>query len=197
MIKQTLHHIYKHYDALQKKGPQSAQQGLEETLARAREQVAQLRVKTEQAEMANNLDQQKLEMAASDPGTLKGGAELVQGVGQEELLLKLETLKRNNAQLAAETERLRQKEDQRLYEVKYRQEMRARKSMERRALEIAFENIDVRSHRQMALAQEVRGLQEILETKKRQRDFLPARALQKEKKALQERLRNCDSQQVL
>lgn len=152
VIKQTLHHIYKHYDNLQKKSEQATYQSLQEQISKVREQSIALRAKFEQLEMSNNLDQQKLEMMINEPSTLKSHVDIVQTLSVEELQQKLFLLQKNNQNLRKENERIQQRQNQQIYNVKFQQEIKARKLMEVRAMEIAFENIEVQNEGQMQVA---------------------------------------------
>ena len=151
VLKSNLHYIYKHYENLKNISSYEASKILEANLEKPRKELEEVRAATNALEAQNARTENKLREDALKPSLIKTTKNIVENVDKETVSRKMAEMEADNRRMEEQLKSLKQWRDQRLYDLKFRHEMKGRRAMEERAINLALKYVNPNNpeHRQL------------------------------------------------
>ena len=165
VLKSNLHYIYKHYENLKNISSYEANKILEANLEKPRKELEEVRVATNTLLEANNRTENRLREDVVKPSLIKTTKNIVENVDKETVNKRMSEMEAENKQMEEQLRQLRQWRDQRLYDLKFKHEMKGRRAMEERAIKLALKYVNSEDMEQRQLEDTTRRLLEEIEEK--------------------------------
>jgi len=165
VLKSNLHYIYKHYENLKNISAYEAGKILETNLEKPRKELHDIRVNTDSLMEANTKTENRLKDDAIRPNLIKTTKNIVENVDKETVNRKMIEMENENKRMEEQLRQLKLWRDQQLYDLKFKHEMKGRRAMEERAINLALKYVNVNNMEHRQLEGTVRRLLEEIEQK--------------------------------
>lgn len=165
VLKSNLHYIYKHYENLKNITSYEANKILEANLEKPRKELEDIRNATNSLMDANTRTENKLREDVLKPSLIKTTKNIVENVDKETVARRMQQIEAENKRMEEQLRELKQWRDQRLYDLKFRHEMKGRRAMEERAINLALKYVNVNNMEHRQLEGTIRRLLEEIEQK--------------------------------
>lgn len=165
VLKSNLHYIYKHYENLKNISSYEANKILEANLEKPRKELDEVRAATNALVDQNTRTENKLREDVLKPSLIKTTKNIVENVDKETVNRKMAEMEADNRRMEDQLKNLKQWRDQRLYDLKFRHEMKGRRAMEERAINLALKYVNPNNMEHRQLEGTIRRLLEEIQQK--------------------------------
>lgn len=142
VLKSTLHYIYKHYENLKNITPYEAKQILNTNLNKPKKETEEFRAKVTALNDKNTNTEKRLVELSVKPNAIRATKNIVENVTKEKVNQEIVEIEAENRKVEEELQRLKKWKDQQMYDLKFKHEMKGRRAMEERAINLALKYIE-------------------------------------------------------
>ena len=165
VLKSNLHYIYKHYENLKNISSYEANKILEANLEKPRKELEEVRAATNALQETNTRTENRLRGDILKPSLIKTTKNIVENVDKDTVNRRMVEMEAENKKMEDQLHKLRQWRDQKLYDLKFKHEMKGRRAMEERAINLALKYVNVNNMEHRQLEGTIRRLLDEIEQK--------------------------------
>ena len=158
VLKSTLHYIYKHYENLKSITPYEAKQILNTNLNKPKKETEDFRTRVTQLQDSNTATEKRLIELSVKPNAIRATKNIVENVTKEKVHQEIQDIEAENRKLEEELQQLKKWKDQQMYDLRFKHEMKGRRAMEERAINLAIKYIEVTNPEHRSLEGQVKRL---------------------------------------
>ena len=186
IVKSSLHFIYKHYENYQKSN--NSIQILQINLRKQKQNSEILNKDLQSLKTENKNLEKKFLRKINQIGLLKKNKEIITNIKKNDVLSKIENLKKNQEILKNKIEKTKQYKGHQIYKIKCNYEKKGREEMKAKAIILALKHIDHNNYEHFEISEKVKYLLRNLEERSQVIENLPYQKLLVKKESLLKKL---------